>query len=220
MIWLIIKKELMQEIRSKESILSMVVFGIALIILIVFSINLDQEKIIIILPGLFWITCLFSAVIGLLRSFGSEKEMNAFSMLLCSPIDRANIYIGKMIAVWVFIVITQLVTIPLFTIFLGFNIPEDIFSFISFILLTDWALAAVGTSISGIGMRTRMGEVLVPLLLYPLLTPVLISAVKVTSELMRGNEYINYSFWIMIIFTFSIVFSIAGYLMFDTISEE
>ena len=76
MIWLIIKKELMQEIRSKESILSMVVFGIALIILIVFSINLDQEKIIIILPGLFWITCLFSAVIGLLRSFGSEKEMN------------------------------------------------------------------------------------------------------------------------------------------------
>ena len=113
MIWLIIKKELLQEIRSKESILSMVVFGIALIILIVFSINLDQEKIIIILPGLFWITCLFSAVIGLLRSFSSEKEMNAFSMLLCSPIDRANIYIGKMIAVWVFIVITQLVTIPL-----------------------------------------------------------------------------------------------------------
>ena len=220
MIWLIIKKELLQEIRSKESILSMVVFGIALIILIVFSINLDQEKIIIILPGLFWITCLFSAVIGLLRSFGSEKEMNAFSMLLCSPIDRANIYIGKMIAVWVFIVITQLVTIPLFTIFLGFKIPEDIFSFISFILLTDWALAAVGTSVSGIGMRTRMGEVLVPLLLYPLLTPVLISAVKVTSELMRGKEYINYSFWIMIIFTFSIVFSIAGYLMFDTISEE
>ncbi len=220
MIWLIIKKELLQEIRSKESILSMVVFGIALIILIVFSINLDQEKIINILPGLFWITCLFSAVIGLLRSFGSEKEMNAFSMLLCSPIDRANIYIGKMIAVWVFIVITQLVTIPLFTIFLGFKIPEDIFSFISFILLTDWALAAVGTSVSGIGMRTRMGEVLVPLLLYPLLTPVLISAVKVTSELMRGKEYINYSFWIMIIFTFSIVFSIAGYLMFDTISEE
>lgn len=220
MIWLIIKKELLQEIRSKESILSMIVFCIALIILIVFSINLDQEKIINILPGLFWITCLFSAVIGLLRSFGSEKEMNAFSMLLCSPIDRANIYIGKMIAVWVFIVITQLVTIPLFTIFLGFKIPEDIFSFISFILLTDWALAAVGTSVSGIGMRTRMGEVLVPLLLYPLLTPVLISAVKVTSELMRGKEYINYSFWIMIIFTFSIVFSIAGYLMFDTISEE
>ena len=220
MIWLIIKKELLQEIRSKESILSMVVFGIALIILIVFSINLDQEKFLIILPGLFWITCLFSAVIGLLRSFGSEKEMNAFSMLLCSPIDRANIYIGKMIAVWVFIVITQLVTIPLFTIFLGFNIPEDIFAFISFILLTDWALAAVGTSVSGIGMKTRMGEVLVPLLLYPLLTPVLISAVKVTSELMRGKEYINYSFWIMIIFTFSIVFSIAGYLMFDTISEE
>ena len=165
-----------------------------LMILIVFSINLDQEKIIIILPGLFWITCLFSAVIGLLRSFGSEKEMNAFSMLLCSPIDRANIYIGKMIAVWVFIVITQLVTIPLFIFFLGFNIPEDIFSFIGFILLTDWALAAVGTSVSGIGMRTRMGEVLVPLLLYPLLTPVLISAVKVTSELMRGKEYINYSF--------------------------
>ena len=220
MIWLIIKKELLQEIRSKESVLSMVVFGIAVIMLIAFSIDLTQSNMIQIMPGIFWLTYLFSAVIGLLRSFGSEKEMNAFGMLLSSPIDRGNIYIGKMIAVWVFIGITQLVTIPLFTIIFGFSIQGNLIAFIGFIMLTDWALAAVGTSVSGIGMRTRMGEVLVPMLLYPMLSPVLISAVKVTGELMRGGEYINYSFWIMIIFTFSVVFSIAGYLTFDTISEE
>ena len=130
MIWLIIKKELLQEIRSKESVLSMVVFGIAVIMLIAFSIDLTQSNMIRIIPGIFWLTYLFSAVIGLLRSFGSEKEMNAFGMLLSSPIDRGNIYIGKMIAVWVFIGLTQLVTIPLFTIIFGFSIKGNLIAFI------------------------------------------------------------------------------------------
>ncbi len=220
MIWLIIKKEMLQEIRSKESVFSMVIFAIAVILLIAFSIEMTQSNMIRIMPGVFWLTVLFSAVIGLLRSFGSEKEMNAFGLLLCSPIDRGNIYIGKLAAVCSFICLTQLVIIPFLILILGFRLPENEIAFIGFILLTDWALAAVGTTVSGIGMRTRIGEVLVPMLLYPLLTPVLISAVKITEELMRGGEYINYSFWIMITLTFSIVFTIAGYLTFDAITEE
>ena len=221
MIKVLIKKEILNELRSKESIISMIVFGISIILLISFTINPTSIEIKKIMPGIFWLTYLFSVVIGLLRLYAYENEFNAFNMLLLSPIDRGNIYLGKMISIWIFIIITQIITVPLFIIILKFQVPlKLVIPFISFLLLANWALAAIGTTISGIGMRTEMSEVLIPMLLYPLLSPVIISSVKVTEEMMKGNGYINYSFWIMIIFTFAIIFTLIGYLTFDIISEE
>ena len=121
---------------------------------------------------------------------------------------------------WFFIILTQIITIPFFIIMFNFRLPENLISFILFILLTDWALSSVGTSVSCLGMRTRIGEILVPMFLYPLLSPVLISAVSITKELMLGHSYINYSFWIMIILTISIVFTLIGYFTFDIIADE
>jgi heme exporter protein B len=69
-------------------------------------------------------------------------------------------------------------------------------------------------------MRTKMSEVLIPMLLYPLLSPIIISAVNITQAMINELEYVNYSFWIMIIFTFSILFTLIGYLTFDIVSEE
>ena len=220
MIKLLVKKEILQEIKSKESILSMVIFGITIILILGFTIHPNKVDFYNIIPGIFWLTYLFTTIIGLLRLFNSEKEMNAFGMLLCSPIDRGDIYLGKMIAMWFFIILTQIITIPFFIIMFNFRLPENLISFILFILLTDWALSSVGTSVSCLGMRTRIGEILVPMFLYPLLSPVLISAVSITKELMLGHSYINYSFWIMIILTFSIVFTLIGYFTFDIIADE
>ena len=69
-------------------------------------------------------------------------------------------------------------------------------------------------------MRTKMSEVLIPILLYPLLSPVIISSVKITQAMQSGYIYVNYSFWVMIIITFSIFFTLIGYLTFDIVSEE
>ena len=125
-----------------------------------------------------------------------------------------------MISIWIFIIITQIITIPLFVLILNFNLPENYLSFILFLLLTNWGLSAIGTTISAIGMRTKMSEVLIPMLLYPLLSPIIISAVKITQAMINNYDYVNYSFWIMIIITFSILFTLIGYLTFDIASEE
>ena len=220
MISLIIKKEILQELRSKESLISMIIFSLVIVLLLSFTINPTNPNLSYLTSGFFWLTCLLSTVIGLLRSFNQEKEMNAFGMLLSSPIDRGNIYIGKMIATLIFIFITQLIIIPFFILLLNFVLPDDIISFFIFIIITDWAIAAIGVSVTGIGMHTRMGEVLTPILLYPLLSPVLISAIQIMDEMLKGNNYINYSIWLMIIINFSIIFSIVGYLTFETITDE
>ena len=220
MIKLLIYKELLNEFRSKESIISMIVFGVSIILIISFTINPISIEIQKILPGIFWLTYLFTSVIGLLRLYSSEKEYSAFNLLLLSPVERGNIFIAKMISIWLFILITQIITIPLFILILQFSLPENYISFSLFLLLSNWAIAAIGTTISGIGMRTKMSEVLIPILLYPLLSPVIISSVKITQAMQSGYIYVNYSFWVMIIITFSIFFTLIGYLTFDIVSEE
>ena len=87
-------------------------------------------------------------------------------------------------------------------------------------MLTDWAISAVGIMISGMGLRTRMGEVLVPVLLFPLLSPVIIAATKATSAIASGLPLAKYNYWIMILVTFAVVFSLVGFLTFGAISEE
>jgi len=220
MIRLLIYKELLNELRSKESVISMIVFGVSIILIISFTINPISVEIQKILPGIFWLTYLFTSVIGLLRLYSSEKECSAFNLLLVSPIERGNIYIAKMVSIWLFIIITQIITIPLFIIILQFTLPNNYLQFILFLLLSNWSIAAIGTTISGIGMRTKMSEVLIPILLYPLLSPVIISSVKITQAMQSGYIYINYSFWLMIIITFSILFTLIGYLTFDIVCEE
>jgi len=220
MIRLLIKKEILNELRSQESIISMIVFGISLILIISFTINPISLEMQQIMPGIFWLTYLFSSIIGFLRLYSSEKEFSAFNLLLLSPIERGNIYIAKMISIFIFITITQIITIPLFVLILNFHLPENYLSFILFLLLTNFGLSSIGTTISAIGMRTKMSEVLIPMLLYPLLSPIIISAVKITQAMINNSNYVNYSFWIMIIFTFSILFTLIGYLTFDIASEE
>ncbi len=216
----LIKKELRQEMRSKESIVSMTVFGVTVILLFAFAFNAAPAEFQRFLPGLIWMTYLFVSILGLLRSFASEKEMDAFAALLSSPIDRGNIFLAKLISFWIFIMGTQLLTMPLFSAFLNLKLGLNLPLLSGVFILTDWSIAAIGVMISGMGLRTRMGEVLVPVLLFPLLSPVLIGATKVTAGILKSEALADFNFWVMIILTFAVIFTLVGYLTFGSISEE
>lgn len=219
-LWTLIRKEIRQELRSKETVISMTVFGITVILLFAFAFNAAPIEFQRFLPGLIWMTYLFVSILGLLRSFAAEREMDAFASLLSSPVDRGNIYLGKGIAFWLFILMTQVLTLPLFSAFLNLRITDNFLLLFGVFLLTDWAIAAIGIMISAMGLRTRMGEVLVPVLLFPLLSPVLIGATKATSAIIRGQGFEEIKFWIMLILSFAVVFTLVGYLTFGSISEE
>jgi len=216
----LVKKELYHEIRAKESIISMVVFGTSVILLFSFAFNATPAEFARFLPGLMWMTFLFISILGLLRSFSAEKEMDAYAALLSSPVDRGSIYLGKLFAFWIFLLFAQLFILPSFMLFLNLDISAYPLMFVGLVMVTDWAIAAVGIMISGMGLRTRMGEVLVPVLMFPLMSPVLIAATKVTHTIVSGQNLSGTNFWMMILFTFAVVFSATGYLTFGAISEE
>ena len=150
----LIKKELLQELRGRESVLSMTVFGVAVILLFAFAFNAAPVEFQNFLPGLIWMTYFFTAVLGLLRSFSAEREMDAFALLLSSPVDRSLIYLAKVTAFWIFLCIVQLITMPLFSLFLKMDFGGGLLKIIPLFMLINAAISAVGILIAGMGIRT------------------------------------------------------------------
>jgi heme exporter protein B len=134
-------------------------------------------------------------------------------------VDRSFIYLAKLFSFWIILTLTQLIILPCFTLFLSLDLSGQWMNVLIILAISNWAIAAVGILIAGICFHTPMGEILLPILLFPILSPVLIGAVRLTISLIQDTFVVN-SFWFMLILTFSVCFTLAGFLIFDSISQD
>ena len=208
------------ELRSKQIILSMLFFGLAIILIFAFSSNVSKVVLSNYAPGMFWLMNLFIVVLGVHRSFAYEKDYDAFSILISSPVDRGIIFIAKWMSGFLFITITQLVIlIPFFKLLL-LDIPIETFLFIITALLINLAIMAVANLVSGIVIRSNFSEILLPLLLFPLLSPLTIAATKISKSIIDLESFAMWNVWVLIVASVVVIFGLAGYALFDHIIEE
>ena len=216
----LIKKELLIEFRSKQIILSMLIFGLAIILIFALSSNISSEILSNYSAGMFWLMNLFVVVIGVHRSFAYEKEFDAFSLLVSAPVDRGMIFLSKWVSGFIFITTTQLIIIVPFFKLLLLDIPENISFFIIRSLLINLAMMAIASIVSGIVIRSNFSEVLLPLLMFPLLSPLMIAATKISNDIINSQSYELWNVWVLIIASIVVLFGLAGYALFDFIVEE
>ena len=216
----LIKKELLIEFRSKQIILSMLIFGLAIILIFALSSNISSEILSNYSAGMFWLMNLFVVVIGVHRSFAYEKEFDAFSLLVSAPVDRGLIFLSKWVSGFIFITTTQLIIITPFFKLLLLDIPENISFFILTSLLINLAMMSIASIVSGIVIRSNFSEVLLPLLMFPLLSPLMIAATKISNDIINSQSYELWNVWVLIIASIVVLFGLAGYALFDFIVEE
>ena len=216
----LIKKELLIEFRSKQIILSMLIFGLAIILIFALSSNISSEILSNYSAGMFWLMNLFVVVIGVHRSFAYEKEFDAFSLLVSAPVDRGMIFLSKWVSGFIYITTTQLIIIAPFFKLLLLDIPENISFFILTSLLINLAMMSIASIISGIVIRSNFSEVLLPLLMFPLLSPLMIAATKISNDIINSQSYELWNVWVLIIASIVVLFGLAGYALFDFIVEE
>ena len=220
MFFILLKKELYNEFRSRELILSMLVFGLSIILAYAFTSDVSRVIVANYAPGMFWAMILFVTVLGVHRSFSYEKEMDAFTMLITAPIDRGLIYLSKWISGFIFLTVMELIIcIPFFK-FLLIDFPLNPLMAIGTALLINLAIMAVANLVSGIAMRARLSEVLLPVLMFPLVSPVVIAATKISNGIMAGDPYQLWQIWLLIISSIIVIFGLVGYTLFDFIIEE
>ena len=220
MFYTLVRKDLLLELRTKEIIIPMFSFGLAIILIFALSFNASQAINHTFSPGLLWIIILFISSIGLHRMFVLEKEFDAFALSLAAPIDRGLIFLSKVISGTILLLIAEIMIIPPFLIFLNLSIPDNWIIMVLILFIGDLGIMSIGAIVSGLSMRAKLSEVLLPILFFPLVSPHIIACVKATNYWFKGISFMNWQFWIYLMISFVVIFFLIGFMIFDYITEE
>lgn len=220
MFYTLLRKDLLLELRTKEIIIPMFSFGLAIILIFALSFNASQLINHTFSPGLLWVIILFISSLGLHRMFVLEKEFDAFSLTLSSPIDRGTIFLSKTISGTILLLIAEIMIIPPFIMFMNLSIPNNWFIMALIIIIGNLGIMSIGAIASGLAMRSKLSEILLPILFFPLVSPLIIACVKATNYWFKGIPFSDWQFWIYLIITIVIIFLLLGYMIFDYITEE
>lgn len=214
----IIQKDLAAELRTKENLSAMIVFALLVLVIFNFAFELQGVDITVLGSGVLWVAFTFSGILGLGRSFAAEKDKGSLEGLLISPVDRGAIFVGKAVSNWLFITAMEAVTLPLFAILNNVSVPW--FPLIPYILLGTIGFAAMGTLLGAVAASTKMREVMLPILLFPVTVPLLMASVKLTSGAIQGRAFAEVSNWFSILLTYDVVFLVTAFLVFEYVVEE
>jgi len=215
----IIFKDIVIEMRSKESVSSMLMFGVLVLAIFNFAFEPSSVDRSLIAPGILWVAFSFAAILGLNRSLAMEMDNECLQGLLLAPLDRGDLYLGKVASNFTFIMIAELIVLPIFVIFNNLKFNFQFLEIAGIACLGTIAIAAIGSILSTISANTRMREVMLPVLQIPLTVPVVIASVEATSMVLSG-ETKGISSWLYLLAGFSIVYLIVSYLVFEFVVEE
>ncbi len=219
-IWAIFRKDMLIELRTKDSLNAMLFFGIVVLVIFNFALESVRDTIREAVPGVLWVAFAFSGTLGLNRMFAAEKENRCLQGLLMLPIDRGILFIGKMLAATVFMLITEVVVFVMCLVFYNLTVWQEVPYLAVVFLIGTLGFTAVGTLLAAIAANTRMREVLLPLILFPVILPVLVNAVEATGIILNTIDYGALKLPLTIMSVFTVVFATVSYLLFDFVLED
>jgi len=211
-------KDLLAELRTRELLGGMVVFGLLVLLIFNFAFDLRVDNLAGVAPGVLWVTFTFAGVLGLGRSFILEKDRGALDGLLVAPIDRGAIYLAKLAGNLLFMILVEAVCLPIFIAFFRYGAITPEVLLIAF--LGTVGFAAVGTLFSAMAANTRARDVLLPLLIFPVCVPVVIAAVEATALAFGGDATANRAGWLALLLGFDLLFGFLCFVLFDFVVEE
>jgi heme exporter protein B len=216
----IVWKDFVTELKTRELLSAMFIFALLVILIFIFSINLSIVKASEVGPGILWVAFLFAGTIGLNRSFMLEKENGCIMGLMLVPADRTAIYFGKLISNLIFLSIMELFILPLFMIFFNIDLLSHLGPLLIVVFLGTLGFCALGTLLSSLSSNLNTREIMLPILLYPLLIPIVIGAVRMTGQILDGVELFDMMKWIGLTASFDIIYIGVSIMTIDHILEE
>jgi heme exporter protein B len=216
---ILLGKELRTEFRSRELLTTTIVF--VLIVLVLFSFTFDplSEEARRFGSGLLWLAFLFAASLMLQPCFLREQTNDTLSALRLSVSDPFSIFLAKLAANTLFLLITELLLLPVFAVMYGVPVLRVLHWLVMVFFLGSLGVSIAGTALSAISAQARMRELLLPLLLLPLLTPILIASTEVTASLLDRTPFVQWK-GVGFLVAFDLVFLTALWLFGEYLLEE
>ena len=216
----ILGKDLRTELRTLQSLPAMALFAVSTFV--IFRFGLDRTSLSgSLAAGVLWATLLFAALLGVNRLFVSEREEGGFDAIRLAPIDRSALFAAKVSALLVYLLVLELVVVPVFAVFF-LDSAAALAPLALVLVLADLGLAATGTLISSMAVNSRARDLLGPLVLLPLVVPLMIAATGATEPLLAlgGPSYHRFGTWLMVLGLYDLIFGLVGYAVFDFLLED
>ncbi len=223
-VWIVARKDLAIEARSRELINTTTFF--ALSVVIVFSVSFvgeggDGRALGDAAAGILWIAIAFSGTLALGRTFERERYGDTLRALLLAPGARPAVYVGKLFGVVALLLATEIVLVPLVALLFQARLFEHTFLMILLLLFGTIGFSCVGTLFAAMLGRARSRDVLLPILLYPITIPVMIAGVRGTAALLQDTPQLDMArVWIMLLLSFDVVFLTLSLWTFESVMTE
>ncbi|MBA2274144.1 MAG: heme exporter protein CcmB [Actinobacteria bacterium] len=227
---LLARKDLVIEVRGRDTLPPMLVFSLAVTLLLAFTLpDTSRPSARVVLPvgtasvadvlaGFLWVTVLFAGLVGFARSFEVERHEGAIDALLLVPLDRSGLYLAKAMTNLAFIVAVELFLFPVFAVLFPIGLGAGV---VAVVVLVDVGFVAIGTLFAALAAQTRSRELMLPVLAFPVLVPVFIAAVELTSDLFLGRPtgVVVGAGWFGILVAFDLIYAVVGALAFEYVIE-
>ncbi len=214
----IVWKDLTAEWRSREVLSSMMVFALSVIFIFNFALELDARTRAAVVGGVLWSTFTFAGTLGLNRSMAAEKDRDALDGLLLAPVDRSAVYVGKVVANWLFMLFMAGLVVLLISVFYNQNLLHP--GLWGVIVLGSLGYVAVGVLLAAMAVQARTRDMLLPILLLPLVLPVLVPAVRASMGVLQALPWEEFASAVHLLVATDLIYLAAGFMLFDTVMAE
>jgi len=217
----LLRKELLVELRTLESVPGMSLFAVTTFVVFHFALNRSSVEGDL-GAGILWVTLLFAAILGANRLFVADADQGGFDGFLLAPVDRSAMMIAKVLTMLAYLVVLEIVAVPAFAILLlgpplGPALPE----LIAVLALGDVGIAVIGTLVGALAVQTRARDLLGPLLALPLLVPIVIGGARATAPLLAFSHASDApARWLLTLGLYDLIFGLIAYALFDFLLED
>jgi len=211
-------KDLRAELRTKEAINASLAFALVILLLFSFAFDPSEETTREISGGLLWIVFAFAGTLVLNRSFAREVPNDCLDALVAAPISAAALFMGKALANFALVIAVELVSLPVFGIFYNVQWTRQFWALLLVLALGTWGLTVIGTIFSALTVNIRLRELMLPLLVYPVMIPALMGAMRLSTDLVAGKPLSSENdVWLRLLVAFDAVFSALSLVLVETV---
>jgi len=211
-------KDLRAELRTKEAINASLAFALVILLLFSFAFDPSEDTTREISGGLLWIVFAFAGTLVLNRSFAREVPNDCLDALVAAPISAAALFMGKALANFALVIAVELVSLPVFGIFYNVQWTRQFWALLLVLALGTWGLTVIGTIFSALTVNIRLRELMLPLLVYPVMIPALMGAMRLSTDLVAGKPLSSENdVWLRLLVAFDAVFSALSLVLVETV---
>jgi heme exporter protein B len=219
-VWAIAWKDVVEELRTRTTLLSMLLFGFLVILIFNFGIEPGLRDENLVRPGVLWAAFTFAGILGLNRCFSAEKVNECLQGLLLCPVDRAVIYLGKFVGNVLFTLAMGTSVTLFFSVLYNVDIVHAAPGLAVILLLATIGFSAVGTLFAALSVGIKGRDVMLSILLFPVMVPVVLAAAKSSGAVLDGGSLASGGPWLGLLLVFDALFLAVSVITFDYVVED